>query len=57
MLKKKKDSEMELPIQFEKKIAKPQKSLNGLEHEDSLLSVNFAPAENTYLNEYVGEEP
>jgi hypothetical protein len=33
------------------------KGLYGLNPEESLLSVNFATAENPYLNEHYGEDP
>jgi hypothetical protein len=33
------------------------KELYGLNPEESLLSVNFATAENPYLNEHYGEDP
>ena len=33
------------------------KGLYGLNPEESLLSVNFATAENPYLNEHYGENP
>ena len=33
------------------------KGLYGLNPEESLLSVNFATAENPYLNEHYGEVP
>lgn len=52
-----KEKETEPQFQSGKNVDKSLKGLYGLEPEMSLLSVNFATTENTYLNEHYQEDP
>jgi hypothetical protein len=55
-----KENNMDKEPQFKsgEKMNRQEKGLYGLDPETSLLSVNFAPKENPYLNEHYngGEE-
>jgi hypothetical protein len=54
------ENNIEIEPQFKsgEKMNRQEKGLYGLDPETSLLSVNFAPKENPYLNEHYngGEE-
>lgn len=43
-------------FQSGEQVDKKRKGYYGLEPDESLLSVNFATTENTYLNEHYSEE-
>jgi hypothetical protein len=57
MIEKDKKKEKEPQFQSGESVDKMRKGLYGLDPETSLLSVNFAPGENAYLNEHYQEEP
>ncbi|WP_419888099.1 hypothetical protein ACN6MT_22285 [Neobacillus niacini] len=52
-----KEKEIEPQFQSGKNVDKDFKGLYGMDPEMSLLSVNFATTENTYLNEHYQEDP
>lgn len=57
MIEKDNKKEKEPQFQSGESVDKMWKGLYGLDPETSLLSMNFAPSENTYLNEHFQEEP